>query len=62
MKFVTFKNNLIANLKAQYILHNVVNVGKNTLAVLNPICVRRLIIIKVLTVNLRTKDKLLKKL
>ena len=62
MKFVTFKKNLIANLKADYILHNVVNVGKNTLAVLKPICVIRLIIIKVLTVNLRTKNKLLKKL
>ena len=60
--FITFTDHLIVIPKTQYILQNVINVGNNTLAVLKLSFVIGLTIIKVLTVNLRTKNKFPKKL
>lgn len=48
--------------KTHYFLQNVINAGKNRLAVPKPIFVIGLTIVKVLTINLRTKRKFTKKL
>ena len=53
---------LNCNSKIQYILKNVINVGNNALVVLKLSFVIGLTIIKVLPVNLRTKNKFPKKL
>ena len=55
-KFITFTDYLIEIPKTKHILQNVINIGNITLAVPKSSFVIWLTIIKVLTINLRTKS------
>ena len=62
MKLITCTKHLIEIPKTQSILQNLINVGNNTVTVLKLPFVIGLTLMKVLTVNLTTKNKFPKKL